>query len=79
MARHLLRLLRYLEVRGQFVTDSAYVRTYNNLLNEFLSRESTQEVDAEMKKRRYARLETAAAWNEILELGYGRRVHALPG
>eukprot|EP00972_Heterocapsa_arctica_P076497 11283430-Heterocapsa_arctica.AAC.1 len=32
-----------------------------------------------MKKRGYARLEIATAWNEILELGYGRRIHALPG
>eukprot|EP00972_Heterocapsa_arctica_P077603 11445076-Heterocapsa_arctica.AAC.1 len=79
MARHLLRLLRYLEVRGHFCTDSAYVRTYHNLLNDFLSRETKGEVDLEMTKRGYTRLEASTAWAEILELGYGRRIHALPG
>eukprot|EP00972_Heterocapsa_arctica_P071286 10529244-Heterocapsa_arctica.AAC.1 len=32
-----------------------------------------------MAKRGYARLEAASAWSEIMELGYGRRIHALPG
>ena len=35
MARHLLRLLRYVEVRGHFVVVSAYVRTYHDQLQDF--------------------------------------------
>ena len=37
MARHLLRLLRYLEIRFHFVTTAAFVRTYHNGLQYLLS------------------------------------------
>ena len=51
MARHLLRLLRYLEARGHFVVVSAYVRTYRNQLQDFLSREIQEVVDTDAPPR----------------------------
>ena len=79
MARQLLRLLRYLEVRGHFVVVSAYVRTYHNQLQEFLPREIQQVVNTEMHRLGYVRAESAGPWEEVFRRGYGRRVHALPG
>ena len=79
MARHLLRLPRYLEVRGHFVVVSAYVRTYRNQLQDFLSRETPEVVDTEMRRLGYTRVESMSSWEEVLRRGYGRRVHALPG
>ena len=79
MARHLLRLLRYLEVRGHFVVVNAYATTYLNQLQDFLSRETQEVVDTEMHRLGYLRAESAGPWEEVLRRGYGRRVHALPG
>ena len=70
MARHLLRLLRYLEVTGHFVVVSAYVRTYHNQLQDFLSRETQEVVDTEMHRLGYVRAESAGPWEEILRRGY---------
>ena len=50
MARHLLRLLRYLEIRRQFVVTAAYIRTYHNELQDFLSREEDAVIASEMER-----------------------------
>jgi len=57
----------------------AYVRTYHNQLQDFLSRETPAVVDAEMSRLGYLRLEAEGPWEDVLRRGYGRRVHAIPG
>ena len=64
---------------GHCVVVSAYVGTYHNQLQDFLSRETQEVVDTEMHRLGYTRAESASPWGEVLRRGYGRRGHALPG
>ena len=66
-----------MEVRDHFTTVSAYIRTYHNDLQDFLSRETPAAVHAEMRGRGFAEVEAKAAWEDVLRRGYERRVHAL--
>jgi hypothetical protein len=77
LARHLLRLLRYLEVRGGFVVVSAYIRTYHNLLCDFGSREDEALVVKDFASRGLSRVDLKEAWEEVVSRGFERRVHAL--
>eukprot|EP00969_Alexandrium_andersonii_P050726 2229169-Alexandrium_andersonii.AAC.1 len=51
LARHLLRLLRYGEVRGQFTLTCVEIRTWNNRTCDAISRDTQAVVRQEMKQR----------------------------
>ena len=47
-ARYLLRILRYIEVKCHFTLLSSYIRTYRNVTNDMISRETKAVVRAKI-------------------------------
>ncbi|CAL1131402.1 unnamed protein product [Cladocopium goreaui] len=64
--RALLLLLQRLEAENSFTVDGAYVRTYHNTLNDWLTREDEDKVHAEMESSGWTRLELNEDWEGLL-------------
>ena len=77
MARHLARLLGYLEARYGFQLTTPYIHTKHNVTSDTVSRESDEEVARIMRAAGFTEVNARPAWEELLEAGYARRVHAL--
>ena len=77
MARHLLRILRYIELKGKFVILATWLRTYHNATLDWISRDEQQVVQLLMQGEGFVEVSVAQTWAEILEAGYERRVQAL--
>ena len=66
MARHLLRVLGYLEARAACTFDAVYIRTYHNELADACSREAQDELTIEVAARGFERIDPKEAWAEAL-------------
>ena len=66
LARHLLRILGMLESRWSFRTLSYYIRTYHNLTADWISRESREVVESELKEKGWVKVAPAEGWGLYL-------------
>ena len=62
LARHLLRLIEWLEALHGFATASFYTRTYHNDVADWITREVLIRVREELAEARWALLEAPEEW-----------------
>eukprot|EP00971_Amphidinium_carterae_P164063 3252646-Amphidinium_carterae.1 len=77
LARHLLRLLAYAEIKNEFAMTSTYIRTFNNKLADDLTRVPEDEVEALAHARGLTYCDITPHWCRLIERSYENRVHAL--
>eukprot|EP00971_Amphidinium_carterae_P317263 6307466-Amphidinium_carterae.1 len=77
LARHLLRLLAYTEVKHRFVMTSTYIRTYNNKLADALTRVPPEEVQSLAATHELEYCDIEAPWASLIQRSYQGRIHAL--
>ena len=74
MARHLIRVLVFLQVRGGFSLEAAYIRTYHNNTPDLISRAIWEEAQKLLEKEMgFSRVDLHDAWQEAASLGFARR------
>ena len=77
-ARVLLRLLQRIEARFDIRVLCFYVRTYHNVLADWLTRETRIVVQKGMKETGFVKLELDGSWTQMIEQVV-RRTYLLPG
>ena len=63
-----LPILAHLEARYKFVTTSAYVRTYHNTTNDWLTRETEDVIQRGMRQAGFCELDPLVGWGQRLKL-----------
>ena len=78
MARHLVRLLNYVEAKCHcHILAAPYIRTHSNEMAGMLTRADEAEVSRRMQEGGFELIGLAATWAEVLTQEHERRIHAV--